>query len=354
MTLRPGHMAKHFPELKSLIARLSEMYDSDGAISAPGPDRAFFDPVRVSLNRRLEALPVSDRAPLIGQLWYLVDECARVASVNKFGRQTFLFDRSVLAELTETSLGDVRVEDVRLPFPAIYCAFDQPQTSQELVFEGFYARTMGDVLRINLVTTSAVPVDWALSLEFGLDLKLGQTFSGAIEREIMRIRELSMKLRSEMEGLVNDLPGKELIPVTSQERAHQELVLHEKAVSGILPLVANCLCLLCAAPKDMVSQPVWVSDASPAPSKKLSRDRLRAGDLPVRRLRFAHRDTGVLDNGDHDGRRGPRAHWRRGHMRRQPVGPKGDGTFSPRWIRPTLVNPSAGGVAQESVYEVKK
>lgn len=353
MKLRPGHMAHHFPELKSFITRFSEMYDARGAISAPGPNRAFFDPVMVSINRRLEALPVSVREPLMGQLWYLVDECARVAALNKFGRQTFLFDQSVLAELAETSLGDVRVDDVRLPFPAIYCAFDRPQTSDDTVFEGFYARTMGDVLRINLVTTSAVPVDWALSLELGLDLRTGQTFSGAIEREIMRIRDLSMKLRREMEDLVQDRPGKRLLPVTSQERGHQELVLHEKAVSGILPLVANCLCLLCSAPEDMISERVWSSDASPAPSRKLARDRLRAGDLPVRRLRFAHCEARGLEAGGQDGRRGPRAHWRRGHMRRQPVGPKNEGAFAPRWIRPTLVNPAAGGMAQESFYEVK-
>jgi hypothetical protein len=56
--------------------------------------------------------------------------------------------------------------------------------------------------------------------------------------------------------------------------------------------------------------------------------------------------------GDGSGRPSPATHLRRGHWRRQRVGPRHAWRYEPRLIPPVLVNPGAGPGEHVTVYRL--
>lgn len=68
---------------------------------------------------------------------------------------------------------------------------------------------------------------------------------------------------------------------------------------------------------------------------------------------FVLTDLAPSIHGDGDGEpsgRHPRRHWVRGHWRRQPVGPRGEGARSLRWVRPHLRGGEEGDTTPPRIY----
>ena len=290
----------------------------------------------------------------------VVHEMVAEGNFRIAGRQAFVIADAVVEELAKTSPGDVRVGDIKLPFFAIYVAFENPRAVfGTYLCEGAYlwqSEAGALFLRLALVVNRQHWSNWLPDPAFPLTMPfMDQTLAQVIDDlpAIFEDKTYQYLLNPfhDMSPEWSDLKsGRTLVPSKpTSQRLLEFVVEYGEDLKQALATVLGVACLLSAAPENMIKPNViWPIpvQARPGTSHKTVK-----GALPVRFVSFGP---------SHESRNSaiglgvsPRAHWRRGHWRRTPFGPTADRAYRPKWIRPTLVNASHGPAAETSIYRVR-
>jgi hypothetical protein len=151
----------------------------------------------------------------------------------------------------------------------------------------------------------------------------------------------------------------------SRKRRIDQFRSQEPAFRACLNIIVNTACFVTFRPDDITD--AWEGEPSPdviaaanaSDDSRRIRDRklgalrkLESGDFTRVKIcgRNLFTDTAQPEGGRTDGT-SPRAHWRRGHWRRQRHG-IGLGLVVVRWIRPTIVMKDNGPLVEARIYEV--
>lgn len=288
-------------------------------------------------------------------------EATAAANFLSAGRQAFVIADPVVEALSRTSPGDVRVADIQLPFSALYVAFETPVFGAKGNYpcEGAYLwRWPGEGMFVRL---ALLEDKIGLAADFphpGITLPLAdeQTLADIIDGFRHQLGKLTKDYAADPFKHMapdwqkhGDMRSKVRITKPTSQRIQEYLDSDGDDFGKHLATVLSCACLLTSAPEDMVrANVIWPRPVQTRPGTSHKTER---GALPVRYVSFGTAAAGGVGSGDGVS---PRAHWRRGHWRRTPYGPVTDRAYRPKWIRPTLVNPDHGPVAEASVYRVAK
>ncbi|MFN4172769.1 MAG: hypothetical protein ACK4GW_13545 [Pseudorhodobacter sp.] len=289
-------------------------------------------------------------------------EAVAVFGFRVAGRNAFVLSDDVLEALARTGLGDVRISDIALPYEAFFVAFETPQNlNNTLLCEGAYILRGGDdsfLVRLALVAPRATWPEWLPDPGFSISFSDAGTLEEGILSAIARMKECSRLIAADPWhfvspdfGYLRDDPSKKLLPSKPTSERYLELLDRcGNAVSRLLALTLSALCLLTSVPDEMVkANYTW---PQPRQNRPGSSHKTQKGALPVRYISFGSKEPAGGAAGGVGA--SPRAHWRRGHWRRQPYGPAADKVYRPKWIRPVLVNPDCGPVAETTIYKVSQ
>lgn len=350
--LPPAKFMRAFPELKGAITAIAETLNSEGLLTCEDQAARAFEKVVDLYNCRLRYPGAHSKEEVLDRIYWLVDECSRLASFQRFGRQTFLFDEAVQDALRNTEIGETRVSDLRFPYQAFFLA-GAPQSD----FLGAMVRPGESEVAISVILPlpgqeSVLPY-WSLPIRFPTDSNV--RLADAVDISLNGLLGSAKELESDMDEAMAATQNFTQVEVrkvvrTSGFRLADSISLHRGRIDRALSMVAGMLAFLTAAPDDMIGREVWSNSRQP-PTKKNRKEHFQRGELPVRIVSFGQDDTFRAATGANGA--SPRAHWRRGHFRRHRFGPA-KSLVRLVWVRPTLVNPTNGPVAQASNYVVEK
>ncbi|HKK57809.1 hypothetical protein [Marinobacter sp.] len=302
--------------------------------------------------------------------------------------------------LRKTSLGDVRIGDLRMPFDVLYIGFEEGSGitfgtrthPRALVVDGAYVtaapvdpETGKQHIDVCITTRDALSAlragygaHWPFSYEphftFTLKGRPDDTFEAALgealdtnavdldvdEDGLHSFRQAVVEYQDEAaaSGIQINTPA---VSVSEELAAFKSRNLSE--AKKALSLILGALCALTARPNEADLPETWpegtpevlVAKVATARSPKKRRDAenelKKRGFVSVRRL-----DLDAFGGGAHtsgDGAGGSVApHWRACHFRRQPVG-KDQSERRLIWILPTIVNASKGAPNTGRLYKVK-
>lgn len=294
-----------------------------------------------------------EKIKIWSEIEFHMSDVGMLAFYKNEGSECFILSDGVLAELQETSLEAVMPGDFRLPYLAFYVGFDTPISSGSgEEFEGFFCLKNGSVVTIHLClkgSSSAAPWHYAEPrVQLSFDPKAVAPVTQVVDDFLAQARAAAVN----NQRIVADAAGEHRFWQSTSskhlERLAQVIYSDREFLEKMVTLAFNSLCLLSAVPAEMSS----VSWHPPARRTGRSKVAKRIpGTQQVRRISFGQSQASGGALNSETG--GPRAHWRRGHWRRVRVGSRGEWRYELRWIRPTLVNPSAGPTAESSIYEVK-
>lgn len=294
-------------------------------------------------------------------------------------------------EFLNTDCHEVNLSDLKLPFQDLYINFRPPTPlvlGDGACVDGCYVcrqprNEIGDEGELLFVLTSRkLKVDYGRSLSvtctdptFSLHLPIadeGQGYSvdDAVESGIEAFLDENAPPEEDMSQEVT-LPNGQVVQhvdVRAESRARRidTFLSQEPVFRTCLNVIINALCFISFRPEDITEEwdrdpPKWVTEAlTDDRDTRSARDRR----FNANRLIATNDYTRIMVCGkalfDRAASRGsangqgvsPRAHWRRGHWRRQRHGP-GLIQIVLRWIRPTLVKQENGPVAEARIYDVQ-
>lgn len=290
------------------------------------------------------------------------------------GSQIFQIGRDLHRELALTDVDDVCVDELEMPYDAIYIGFeDMAAADGEQIVDGFMVSVEKGLKRMFITPMSRdVPDLEAMGvlgrrIEIDLDSRSEDLVVDLIEddaddwdrlsRDYLKSYERHKDDKERVFGSAENYDAtievvREMVEAT---RRNTEMMRREKArwaslVVNALLYIGNCgggeRGYAGEAPADLVDR-----ISRNAPGARKAEQRLRAeGHIPVTRLDLPRSERGLGGNaGDH----GPkRAHWRRGHWRRQGCGP-GRATVRRVRVRPTLVG-GHHGADTERTYRLDR
>lgn len=297
---------------------------------------------------------------------------------SAFGRNIYVMAPDLLAMLDRTDLDSIRARDIQLPFEAFYISFGDafngclPGPPNHI--DGAYVSRSGPNC-IEVVVTSRrldtklnVSTRWPFSrdLYYYAPLDTGdqeRSFTDILNQAVGTEIKISASATEPDPEMVVDLSDGRTVAIhdirhlTEAEQAaynREGLPAFQRA----LTLIINGLCYISAEPQDTLT--CLPDDAPPdlaadiQKGKRGQRARAKA-QLLDRGFSFIH----IIG----DGIRKPRPiegmesaaevlpHWRRGHWRRQPYGPRRI-EIKLTWIKPTIVKADRGDPQQGHVYQV--
>lgn len=287
----------------------------------------------------------------------------------------------LVEEFDNTECGEVHIGDITLPFPSCYLSFRPPEPvilNPGAAVDGCYLQRQGDEY-LMMLTTRLEGVDYERSISltcldpaFSLHLPANDpdlSINAAVERGIEAFLAENAPPTEDLTQTIERPDGTTTTVVDA--RAHnrcrriEQFKAQEPGFRKCLNIVVNAACFVSFRPEDIYE--TWAGNplgelltalddpgtthAGRARKRAAVRD-IDEGDFIRIKIcgkdLFAERPTeGPTGTG-----KSPRAHWRRGHWRRQRHGP-GLSLVHMRWIRPTLVCKDAGTAADTRVYEVQ-
>lgn len=315
------------------------------------------------------------------------DSNATVAAFNhrKNGGAIYTLPDALVAEFFHTDCAEIRLKDLKLPFPNLYLSFRPPAPlflGDGAIVDGCYVVQQGEEF-LFVLTSRWEDVDYSRSLsltcldpQFSLHLPMPAdqpdiTVEQAVEKGIDQFLNENRPPEDDISQTVTHEDGTTThvddIRASSRARRVEEFFNQEEAFMDALNIMANALCFITARPEDISEEwdrepPKWVADAlSDEATNRSARDRRREALAEVNRsdftrIRVCGRKLFGEGVSEEQARAGsgmtPRAHWRRGHWRRQRHG-KELALVTLRWIRPTLVMKDNGSVVDSRIYEVE-
>lgn len=313
---------------------------------------------------------------------------SHMAGFMAAGRNTFLFPVDILNMLDQTDIGNIRLADIQLPFPAFYLSFGSGLSyglpGPANVIDGAYvsaADNKGGPSSLSFYFTSrrldgphrggAAMVTGASPTFFApLTLQPDDTLELAIDRAIAT-KDIALEPQADrVQALLDGVKEAQeqgvpivVAPTTGFARAAQFNRAALPTMKRVLGLACNALCLLTAEPE--IVGHGWPEDTpvklieqfETAPSPKRKRAALGRliddGFMPIRIVHAANSRENTDQGPVESTGREVAPHWRRGHWRRQPTGP-GRSERLLKWIKPVLVRGDRGAAAHGHVYLFNK
>lgn len=295
------------------------------------------------------------------------------------GAAIYILPASLVEEFDKTDCNEVRMADLDFPFFSLYLKFIPPspiELGDGATVDGCYVVKQGDEILLTL-TSRRLGVDYEKSFAltcldpiFSLHLPCRDpeiSINAAIELGIEDFLESNAPPTEDVSQAVH-LPDGSVTKVvdiraTSRKRRITLFESQQPAFRSCLNIIVNAACFVSFRPDDI--EEAWegappgdvISAATSTGETRAARERrsvalrkIDNGDFTRvkicgRRLFDSHPTT-TLESG-----RSVRAHWRRGHWRRQRQG-AGLGQIHLRWIRPTLVKKDAGAPVEGRLYDL--
>lgn len=317
-----------------------------------------------------------------GMALYQMDSNASLSAFvhRSNGGSIYLLPDRLVEEFDQTDCSEVRVTDIVLPFHNVFLKFTPPQPiklAENADVDGCYVVKQADEL-LFILTGRLEGIDYEKSLSmacidptFSLHLPASDpemTIDRAVELGIEDFLERNRPPEDNQSTTVERPDGTvaHMIDIRAESRRKriEEFRVQEPAFRACLNIVVNAACFISFRPGDIADgwegeppQEVLAAVASKDDSRR-SRDRkvgalkkIENGDFT--RVKICGRDLfggEPHERGNGEGK-SPRAHWRRGHWRRQRHG-GGLALVIMRWIHPTIVNKDSGTIVEAKIYEV--
>lgn len=301
------------------------------------------------------------------------------------GGSIYVLPDPLVEEFDHTDCHEVRIGEVRLPFNNLFVKFTPPAPlalEEGALVDGCYVVKQGDEYLLSL-TARRQGVDYSRSLsvacldpQFSIHLPVpedgdsGLCIPEAVELGVKEFLEKNAPPTDNHSQLITRPDGTTTFveDIRAKSRAHRISVFHsqEPVFRACLNIIVNAMCFISFRPDDITEEwdgdPLaWVIDAlNDSRDTRSARDRkshaqrvMGTGDFA--RIRICGKDL-FPDQPREESQGGhgasPRAHWRRGHWRRQRHG-AGLSLITPRWIRPTVVKQDNGSLVETRLYDVQ-
>lgn len=299
------------------------------------------------------------------------------------GGAIYVIPERLVEEFHHTDCAEVRVGDITLPFASVFLKFTPPEPvwlDENARVDGCYIGKQSDEFLFTL-TARIDGVDYENSMSvacmdpiFALriptsdpELEINSGVELGIEGFLRENEPPTENFSGDIERPDDTIARVDDIRARSRKRRIERFHSQEPAFRTCLNIIVNAACFVTFRPDDVFD--TWEGEPSPdmlaaataAGETRRTRDRklgalrkIEAGDFT--RVKICGSDlfgqipelTDVLKDG-----KSPRAHWRRGHWRRQRHG-VGLTLVVLRWIRPTLVMKDHGPTVEARIYEVKQ
>ena len=309
------------------------------------------------------------------------------ASVSAFihranGGAIYVLPDRLVEEFDKTDCSEVQIGDVRLPFPNVFLGFTPPHPlylADDALVDGCYVVRQADEY-LFMLTSRLSGVDYPRSVSiacldptFSIHLpakEAAMCINDAVERGIEEFLARNAPPEDDLSTTVERSDGttSTVVDIRAESRRRRIEVFRsqEPIFRACLNIVVNAACFIAFRPDDICEG--WegepprelIDAANDAGTTRSKRDkkrdalrRLENGDFT--RIRICGRDL-FQDSSEHAATGhgvSPRAHWRRGHWRRQRHG-VGLALVVLRWIRPTIVKKDSGPLVEARLYEVEE
>jgi len=309
------------------------------------------------------------------------DACMAAYTHRAQGGAVYVLPDRLVEEFDNTDCDDVRAGDVKLPFDNLFIKFTPPKPlylADGAPVDGCYIVKQMDEYFIS-VTSYWKGVDYVRSLPITtLDLRFNlhlpakdpeMSINEAVKHGIEAFMEENAPPTENFSQTVTRPDGTtcyvEDVRAKSRKRRIEVLKSQEPVFRACLNIIVNAACFISFRPEDITEEwdgevPGWVLEAlKDQKGGRRSRDRKRDAHRHISnsectRIRICGKN--LFADLPHDGGTGhgvsPRAHWRRGHWRRQRYGPA-LALMIPRWIRPTVVKRDNGPLVETRIYDVE-
>jgi hypothetical protein len=307
------------------------------------------------------------------------------------GGAIYVLPDRLVEEFDNTDCDEIRIKDIKLPFPNLFLKFTPPQPlflAEGAPVDGCYLVKQGDEYLLSL-TSFWSGVDYSRSLSvtcldptFSIhlpapELKLNQpgedtelSVNEAVELGIKEFLEKNAPPTDNISQTITRPDGTtayvEDIRAQSRKRRIEVFRSQEPVFRACLNIIVNAACFISFRPEDITEEwdgnpPAWIDDAlKDTRETRSARDRkqhalrvISSGDYTRIRICGKNLFTEAADDDSTSGKgTSPRAHWRRGHWRRQRHG-IGLSLMTPRWIRPTIVKKDNGPLVESRIYDIQ-
>ena len=296
------------------------------------------------------------------------------------GGAIYLLPDRLVEEFDHTDCKEVQVPDITLPFQSVFLKFTPPQAlllGDNAEVDGCYLTNQAEEVLLTL-TSRLKGVDYEKSLSvtcvdpiFALHLPTTDpemTVERAVELGIEAFLADNAPPTEDQSTNIQHADGTvtyyQDVRAASRKKRIEQFRSQEPAFRACLNIVINAACFISFRPEDVTDEwdgepPAEVVAAAEIPeTSRSSRDRktgalhkIANGDFT--RIKVCGRSLfGDEPHPSGDGQgKSPKAHWRRGHWRRQRHG-TGLALIVLRWIRPTIVKKDNGILSEARLYEV--
>lgn len=298
------------------------------------------------------------------------------------GGAIYVIPDRLCEEFDHTDCTEVRVGDINLPFTSVFLKFTPPEPislEENARVDGCYIGKQGNEFLFTL-SARIDGVDYENSVSvacmdpiFALHVPTsdsGLTINDAVERGIEAFLRENEPPVDNFSGHIERPDGTiahvEDIRRESRKRRIERFRSQEPAFRACLNIIVNAACFITFRPDDVSD--AWegapsaellvaanaAGDSRRSRDKKLGAQRkLESGDFT--QVKICGRnlfERPAESDGDLQDGKSPRAHWRRGHWRRQRHG-VGLSLVVLRWIRPTIVMKDQGPLVEARLYEIR-
>lgn len=319
------------------------------------------------------------------------DACMAAFLHRANGGAIYVLPTQLVEEFDNTDCEEIRMKDIKLPFQNLFLKFVPPQPlflAECAPVDGCYIVKQGEEYLFSL-TSHWEGVDYSRSLSvtcldptFSIhlpapELNLSQPSANtdlctneAVELGIKKFLEHNAPPTDNMSQTITRPDGTtayvEDIRAQSRKRRIEVFRSQEPVFRACLNIIVNAACFISFRPEDISEEwdgnpPQWVIEAlSDNRETRSARDRKQHALREISksdytRIRICGKSLFTNQTPQNEGIGhgiSPRAHWRRGHWRRQRHG-TGLSLVTPRWIRPTVVKKNNGPLVQTRIYDIQ-
>jgi hypothetical protein len=318
------------------------------------------------------------------------DACMGAFAHRANGGAIFVLPDSLVEEFDNTDCSEVQLKDIKLPFPNIFIKFTPPEPlflAEGATVDGCYIVKQGEEYLFSLTsrwegvdyekTLSIACLDPTFSIHLPApELKLNQPgektdicINEAVELGIKGFLELNAPPTEDLSQTITRPDGTtahmEDVRAKSRKRRIEVFRSQEPIFRACLNIIVNAACFISFRPEDITEEwdgdaPTWLEEAlKDTADTRRARDRrqhaqriIAAGDFTRIRICGKNLFQETTDSAAIGYGKSPKAHWRRGHWRRQRYG-TGLSLIILRWIRPTIVKKDSGPLAESRIYDVQ-
>ena len=339
--------------------------------------------IRRGTNRELLCVKREGRDG-VRSFWFnesLTNSCFGAVVHREKGGAIYVIPDRLSQEFDHTDCGEVRVSDITLPFDDCFVSFSPPEPvylDDGCAVDGCHLTKQHEELLV-VITSRRESVDYSNSLPiaaldpiFSIHLPMVDPQITVREAVAAGVRDYLDRNKPPEDDFSQpiDLPDGASTYVADVRRTNRALrsqryLLQQMAFDRCLNIVVNAACFISFRPDDIedswagIPPTEMLAAAESSPTTRHARERkegaiekLDRGDYTRIKICGAKLFEFDPDQSNSSGTHAsPRAHWRRGHWRRQKHG-AGLLFITLKWIRPTIVKKEAGPMVDSRIYDI--